>query len=472
MKRLLPCTLVLVVVAGGWSGLAQQPKPAPAVKKQLDHDAYDIWNTILDAKLSDNGQWLHYTLKNGKGDTTLVIRQTGADKQYAIARGTLARFSGDAKFAVYLIAPEKKEEDKAKDDDEDIPEDLLDQEVTKKPTPPTPKELGILDLGSGKITTIAKVTSYRLPDKGNWLAYFIEKEVKKPDDKKPEPKPEPETPEPKPGGKKPGSKTKAPPPKPGDVVLRNLDTGAETRFEDVTNYALGEDGQRLAFITTDKDGKKNGVDVVTTATGQRLTLLSGPGKFSALTLAESGDKLAFLSDRDDQKAKTPVLSLYYWQAGWKDAQALVKPGQGLPAGWGVVSGRQPSFSKSGQRLFFGAAPLPEEPKKSKTDKNLDKVKVDIWHWKDPLLQPMQLVQAAKDEQRTYLTLVQPDTGQIIPLETKDVPLPDRRPLRPAAESADQSADPCRAVARREIRDLVGWAQQGLDGPACQGPAND
>src|SRR5262245_52182420 len=113
MRRLLACTLFLVVLPGAWSGLAQPQSPAPA-KKPLDHDAYDSWNTIFDSKLSDNGQWLHYTLKDGKGDTTLVIRQTGSDKQYLIPRGTLPRFSADGKRVAYLIAPEKKEEDKAK----------------------------------------------------------------------------------------------------------------------------------------------------------------------------------------------------------------------------------------------------------------------------------------------------------------------------------------------------------------------
>jgi dipeptidyl aminopeptidase/acylaminoacyl peptidase len=96
-------------------------------------------------------------------------------------------------------------------------------------------------------------------------------------------------------------------------------------------------------------------------------------------------------------------------------------GKGMAAGWGIMAGRQPSFSKSGQRLFFGTAPLPAEDKKSKTDKNLEKVKVDIWHYKDPLLQPMQLLQTGKDQARTYLAMVEPGKGQIIQLGTKDVP---------------------------------------------------
>ena len=64
-----------------------------------------------------------------------------------------------------------------------------------------------------------------------WLAYFVEKpEEKKPDDKKPDdkkPEAKPESPDQKPGGF--GGKkfpfTKPASAKPGEVVLRHLETG-------------------------------------------------------------------------------------------------------------------------------------------------------------------------------------------------------------------------------------------------------
>lgn len=424
MKRLLACLLFLVLVPGGWSGLAQtktQPQP-PVVKKALDHDCYDLWNTIFDAKLSDNGQWLHYTLKSGKGDTTLVIRQTGSDKQFTIPRGALPRFSKDGKYAVYLIGADKKDDDKDKGND-DVgqafqPVSAFDQPTDPKPAPPTGKALGILDLQTGKTTTIPKVSSYRMPDKGNWIAYLVP-DV---DDKKPDAKPM----KPNEGSKppKPGfpGKTVTAKPKPGDLVLRHLDTGAETKYADALSYSVSDDGARLAFFGTDKDNKKTSVNVVSSANGERLKLMEDEAKYNSLTFADSGDKLAFLSSRDDLKAKKPGFSLYLWQVGWKDAQALVTPAKGLPAGYGVAPGRQPNFSKNGQRLFFGLSELPkQEAKKSKADKNLDKVKVDIWHWKDPQLQPMQLVQIGKEQFRSYLAMLPLDKGAAVQLGTKEVP---------------------------------------------------
>ena len=66
------------------SNSGRVPVSDQPARKPLDHDCYDAWNTLLDAKLANSGQWLHYTVKNGKGDSTLVIRQTGSDQQFTI----------------------------------------------------------------------------------------------------------------------------------------------------------------------------------------------------------------------------------------------------------------------------------------------------------------------------------------------------------------------------------------------------
>ncbi len=61
-----------------------------------------------------------------------------------------------------------------------------------------------------------------------------------------------------------------------------------------------------------------------------------------------------------------------------------------------------SFSLDGSRLFLGAAP-PSEPEKS-ADEDIpadEKVLVDLWHWKDDYIQPIQKVRAEQDRQRSY-----------------------------------------------------------------------
>jgi hypothetical protein len=56
----------------------------------------------------------------------------------------------------------------------------------------------------------------------------------------------------------------------------------------------------------------------------------------------------------------------------------------------VISDRGPlTFSLDGSRLFLGVAPPPEPEKTDDAAPTDDKVVVDLWHWKDDYVQPMQ-----------------------------------------------------------------------------------
>src|SRR5262249_56344504 len=62
-----------------------------------------------------------------------------------------------------------------------------------------------------------------------------------------------------------------------------------------------------------------------------------------------------------------------------------------------------SFSQDGGKVFFGVAP-PSEPEKDEGEEAAssdDKVSVDLWHWKDDYIQPMQKVRAEQDRNRSY-----------------------------------------------------------------------
>ncbi len=61
-----------------------------------------------------------------------------------------------------------------------------------------------------------------------------------------------------------------------------------------------------------------------------------------------------------------------------------------------------SFSLDGSRLFLGTAPPPEPEKNPDEDIPADeKVLVDLWHWKDDYVQPIQKVRAEQDRNRSF-----------------------------------------------------------------------
>jgi dipeptidyl aminopeptidase/acylaminoacyl peptidase len=86
--------------------------------------------------------------------------------------------------------------------------------------------------------------------------------------------------------------------------------------------------------------------------------------------------------------------------------------RGLHPAMAVSEHAAPAFSADGARLFFGVAP-PEEKAKEKDDE--DKAVVELWHWKDDYIQPMQKVKALKDDKRTYRAVVHLKEGKVVQL---------------------------------------------------------
>jgi dipeptidyl aminopeptidase/acylaminoacyl peptidase len=250
-----------------------------------------------------------------------------------------------------------------------------------------------------------------------------------------------------------------------DLILRNTTTGAERTFSDVLDYSLSKDAKTLVYIVSSKNEETNGVYLASTQSDAApIALLSGKGKYQKLTWDEEQTELAFISDRDDQAAKQPKFKVYMWEraSGVPIASAgstpsstgssptvregsggnptvregsggnpTVREGSGgnptvregaknhataPPVATEIVSNSSPgfrkdfvvsdkanlSFSLDGSRLFLGASPPPEPEKNA--DENIpadEKVLVDLWHWKDDYIQPIQKVRAEQERQRSY-----------------------------------------------------------------------
>src|SRR5205807_1578142 len=60
------------------------------------------------------------------------------------------------------------------------------------------------------------------------------------------------------------------------------------------------------------------------------------------------------------------------------------------------------FSLDGSHLFLGAAPPPEPEKEADQEIPADeKVLVDLWHWKDDYVQPIQKIRAEQERNKSY-----------------------------------------------------------------------
>ncbi|MEJ2205740.1 MAG: prolyl oligopeptidase family serine peptidase, partial [Gemmatimonadota bacterium] len=145
-------------------------------------------------------------------------------------------------------------------------------------------------------------------------------------------------------------------------------------------------------------------------------------RYTHLTTAEEGTHVAFLTDAPDWESEDPEFTLMVADAAVGAARAAATAGTpGVPVDWIVSGNGDLEFSRSGRRLYFGTAPRPVEEAED-TLLNEDRVEVDVWNWKDPYLQPMQLLQRDQELERTYRAVLHLDAGdRVVQLAGETVP---------------------------------------------------
>ncbi len=349
---------------------------ANAQKKMLDHTAYEIWNSISDRGISHDGQWSFYEYGPEKGDGTLVVRSLTDDELHKIPRGNTMQFTHDSRYAVYLISPSEdtlKAARKSELEQDEMPKDTL----------------GILDLGTGTHQYVPRVQSFKIPDDFTSVVAYL------------------------------SEKTEADSVGEGNTLhIHNFGTTDKTSFVQVQDYLLSPNGAHLVYTFEGRDSLDTGLVRVDLFSGAVDTLLAGGGAYERLTFDEAGVQLAFLSSHEGAAADPEEYALYYWQTGADSVRAVATAASNaVPAGWWISPHEDPSFSENGTRLYFGTAPRPLSEKEEDDEAPV----LDIWNWRDPLLQPMQLVNAKREKERSYLAVLHLDTGQITQLAHKGMP---------------------------------------------------
>ena len=115
-------TLILTILLSGFMTLSA------ADKKPLDHTVYDMWESIKQESISNDGKWVIYSQEPQEGDANLYIRNLENDSDTIFPRGTEPKLTQDSKYAVFKIKPFFKDTRQAKIDKkkkDDMPKDSL-----------------------------------------------------------------------------------------------------------------------------------------------------------------------------------------------------------------------------------------------------------------------------------------------------------------------------------------------------------
>jgi len=423
-------TALVALALTGWN-VAQDTPGAP-----LTHDAYDGWRSLSGQAISNDGSWVATGSRPQVGDGELIVRSTTGATEYRVARGSGPRFTEDGKWVVFSIAPARADKlafDKAK----------LAGKAKGKDAPKEPKSgLGIIRLADGRTETFERVKNFKVPKEGPaFVVYHLEKPEKK---EKPAEGDKGDGESPKKGRKSSSKKDKDEPAKylkdGTALVIRNLSTGKETRVEGVVTYGLSPKKGICWFACNSKEaqeGLERGLFGVVLDTSRRTTLVEGAANYGGFVTDRDVTRLAFVSDRRDRDSEKPTHDLYAWDLGDGPAERIVShadtpdfpDGRSVaPVRTGSSRGGRPSsrrrrgggggarltFSHDGSALMFGATELPKPTLPKLLDE--EKVNLDLWHWRDPLLQPMQ---AKRNNPRPLHCVWSFDDGKLTVVSAKD-----------------------------------------------------
>jgi hypothetical protein len=408
--------------------LVLAPAASHAQKKVLTQADWDKWKAIQGPAISSDGKWTLYTLAPQVGDGELVVRATQGSTEYHVPRGYIGRpnnvpgglrpratgnpeddpqgatstpgqFTADGRYALVLTYPVQADFDRAA------------RNRRQLAALQTRADLAIVNVADGKVTTIPRVRSFRLPaNNGTWVAYVPEDSAVAGDS----------TARAGRGAGAPAdSSARGARRQYGNaLVLRNMATGAEERIPDVLAFVFDDSAKVMGYTVVSRQGGKDGAYVRNLAAGTTTAMLTGAGDYKSFTFDRASSQAAFLSNRDDFGKPKAGFTLFYATLKSGAATAAVAP-SALPAGVRVSDNASVSFTHTGNAIAFGVAP--QLPDSVPSDSLVGKAVFDLWHYKDAQLQPTQRLNAARDRSRSHQSLYFPATKKMVTLAVDSLP---------------------------------------------------
>ncbi len=426
-------------------------------KKPLDHSVYDGWQHIGEKLISNDGKWVVYTIDPQEGDNELLIRSADGNYRHSVPRGYNAVITEDNRFVIFKIRPYYKDIRAAR-----IKKSAAGNRSAK--TDESPKDsIGIVELGKENTWKRAGVRNFKTPQRSaGWLAYQLEKPVEQPGNPLPEKKPaavsdkkadslqqvidslqrllaEPlkkkkQKDEDDEGSRQadlygdadgddsgPGAEDAA-----KDLAVRNLYNGEEVYFYKVLEYYFSKTGDRLLVeqdVNPSDSFSVHQVLLYDLRSGECHSLSRGGNDFRNFAMTDDGRRIAYVAEREAKpRDLQKFYRIWYYQPGMDSAGKLAdRFSVGMKLGMTISEYGSLSFSKSGNRLFFGTAPV--QPPRDTSFVEFDHPKLDIWNYQDDYLQTVQTFPARlkNDLQQNYLALCDLETGTIRQLASVEIP---------------------------------------------------
>ena len=394
-KHFITCMLLSISVILFSTINAQQ-------KKNLSPDEYGKWQSLGAIDLSPNGEWVAYQITVQEDNDTMYITNKLTQTTYKLEFASTPEFSKDNQWVAYRIG---------------VP--FKDAEKLREQLKPVEFKMGLLNLGSGKKETIQNINRFNFSRNGKFLAAYLTPPKENKD-------------------------------KGAVLLIKNLSDGTTRTIGNVTDYAFNKKSDYLAYIVESANAAGNSVELFNVENYTLKILASDTSKFSKLSWQKEGEALAFFKSYKKDKYDEENAVVYTYTNLYKvPALKTFEPetAKGFPAGMRIANNSNITLSDDMSSVFFGLnkwtynatakketkAPGDSLAKKDNTDstKNNATAKkdaapgkpagVDIWHWKDPEIQPRQKVTLGQDTMSSYLSVWNLDNNSFFQLAKEEAP---------------------------------------------------
>lgn len=374
--------------------------------KKLTIADYGQWETLgYNGTFSDDGNWFFYDIRRNNDKNEIRLHRLASNSLKVLEEGSRAQFSSDSKWLGYFINPTA--------------------EARKKSKKPLRSKFRLLSLTGGDSLTVEDVNSFAFSDDSQFL---VMKHY------------------PAQGKKSNGA----------DLIVRNLASGSEFNFGNVSDFEWQEEGNLLAMIV-DADGKAgNGVQLFNAQTNTLQVLDSREAIYTGLNWREKSDDLAVFRSLKNKDYEDSTYHVLAWQKLTSKApQAYLFDQQDaidFPADHRVVNNRSLRWADNGKSIFFEIKAWEKKPVKNDSTKKGKKDYVDltdeapalqIWHSKDVQVIPEQEQLARRRSEDQYLSVWHLSTDKFVLLAddlTETVRLQTDSPLLVAYDATPYEAE--------------------------------
>ncbi len=351
--------------------------------KTLDLNDLDKWEGISGSGvISNDGKWLIYSVSNNDRKSEGRLHNLTNDKVKTMEEAGVFRFSNDNKWLGFMVAPDRKTQDKLREE--------------KKPIV---RKFGLLNLATDETVYINDADYFDFSGDGKFVV------IKKPIPEKSE------------------AKTV-------NIIIRDLTKNKDRVFGNVKDFAWSENGMLLAFTTETTDKIGNSVMLFDSRTQTTQILDTKEAAYSDLGWRRKSEDLVVLRSTEDKAFSEDNREILVWR-GLANANAVSQSFNptnvtNFPKDLKIPEKNFLRWSLDGKSLFFSIderkkqegkkdekASKDEKESKEK-DKKLPEIPgLEIWNAGDVETIPEQKLKTRKDP---YTSVWHTESNKFVRLE--------------------------------------------------------